>query len=190
MNDMVQDWINGLAGHSTALDISMKLLAKDAIFLVPFILIALWFWPAGSQQATNQRLAASAFFAVFLALGFATVLGHLYHEARPFTSDLSTKLLIHHSADNAFPSDHATVVFAVTGAILYWRRLLGSVCLGLAALVAIARIYVGVHWPSDVIAGAAAGLLAGLVLARLAPLLAGPQRWCSRFLPRLIVSSP
>jgi undecaprenyl-diphosphatase len=189
MNDTIQDWINGLAGHSTALDISMKLFAKDIIVLMPFILIVLWFWPAGAERAKNQRLAACAFLAVFLALGFASLLGHLYHEARPFTSDLSTKLLVSHSADNGFPSDHATVVFAVTGATIYWRRLLGFACLALAVLVAVARVYVGVHWPSDVIAGATIGLFAGLLLARFAPLLSTPQRWCKRFLPELLLSA-
>ena len=190
MNDTVQDWINGLAGHVSIVDLSMKLLARDAIFLLPFLMLGLWFWPAGPERALNQRLGAAAFFAVFLALGFAGVLGDLHHEARPFVSDLSTKLLIPHSADNAFPSDHTAVAFAISGALLGWRRFVGFVCLGLATLIAVARIYVGVHWPSDVIAAAAAGLLAGAILARLLPVLEKPQQWFSRFLPRFLLSAP
>ncbi len=190
MNDTIQDWINGLAGHVSILDISMEFLARDTIFLVPLLLVALWFWPAGSDRALNQRLAATAFFSVFLALGFAAILGNIHHEARPFVSDLSTKLLIHHKADNAFPSDHAAVAFAVSGAILGWRRLIGLVCLGLASLIALARIYVGVHWPSDVTAAAAAGLLAGITLAQLLPLLEAPQRWFGRILPAFLISTP
>jgi undecaprenyl-diphosphatase len=190
LNDTAQDWINGLAGHVSILDTMMRLMARDAIFLVPLFLVAAWFWPAGPDRATNQRLAAAAFFSVLLALGFATVLGSIHYEARPFVSDLSTKLLISHGADNAFPSDHATVAFAIGGAIVWWRHLIGAVCLGIAVLIALARIYVGVHWPSDVIVAAAAGLLAGAILARVVPLFEKPQRWFSRFLPAFLISAP
>jgi undecaprenyl-diphosphatase len=130
------------------------------------------------------------FFAVLLALGLAMALGHVYHEARPFVSDGDTRLLISHGADNSFPSDHATLVFAVGGAIVWWRRGMGLVCLGLALLTGISRIYVGVHWPLDVLGSALAGVLAGAALARGVPLLETPQRWFSRMLPVGLVASP
>ncbi len=191
VDDSIQDAINGLAGHVGFIDFAMKTSARDVIYLAPLVLLALWFWPASNgARALNQRVAAAAFFAVLLGLGFATLLGSLHAEARPFISDTTTKLLIPHAPDNSFPSDHATVAFALAGAIVWWRKSLGFTLLGFALLIGISRIYVGVHWPQDVAAAAAAGFVAGAVVAACVPLLAIPQRWFSHILPPFLVASP
>ena len=190
MNDTVQDWINGLAGHVVPFDDVMKLAARDVIYLVPVLLLAMWFWPGTEkQQSLNQRVAAVAFFSVLFAIAVAAVVGRLHFEARPFVSDSSTRLLINHSADNSFPSDHAAVAFAIAGAIVVWRHRLGAGLVVLATILAIARVYVGVHWPADIVAAAIIGLLTGAATAQAVPLLAAPQRWLSRFLPSQIVAS-
>jgi undecaprenyl-diphosphatase len=191
LDDSVQDAINGLAGHVGFVDLVMKVSARDVIYLAPLLLLALWFWPAESRErALNQRVAVAAFFGVLLAIGLAALLGSLHVEPRPFVSDSTTRLLINHAADNSFPSDHASVAFAVGGAIVWWRRSLGALWLGFALLIGVSRIYVGVHWPQDVAAAACAGLLAGGALALIVPLLATPQRWFSRILPSFLVPSP
>ncbi len=116
---------------------------------------------------------------------------HVYHDARPFVSDHSTRLLISHAPDNGFPSDHGLVAFAVAGAILPWHRLLGVLALGTALLIGIARIYVGVHWPSDIAGAAAIGLFAAAIAWFATPLLQEVQRQLGRFLPEpLIYTSP
>src|SRR4051794_50633 len=119
MNDLVQDWINDPAGKFSLIDATMKFGALDIVYLVPFLLLALWFWPA-SERALNQRLAVAATFAVVVALGLAAVVAHFVFEARPFISDGDTHLLIQHAADNGFPSDHTTLAFAVAGAVPGW----------------------------------------------------------------------
>jgi undecaprenyl-diphosphatase len=189
MNDLVQDWINDPAGKFALLDAVMKLSARDLVYLVPPLLLVMWFWPA-SERALNQRLAVATTVAAIVALGLASVVAHFVFEARPFISDGDTHLLIQHAADNGFPSDHTTLAFAVAGAILVWHRSLGVVCLVLAAALGIARVYVGVHWPSDVIGGAVVGLVAGVAVARCVPLLEQPQRLLSRVLPSQLIAAP
>jgi len=73
---------------------------------------------------------------------------------------------------------------------VWWSRRLGVVALVCAAAVGFGRIYVGVHWPSDVIAGAGVGLIAGAVAAGSVPLLVAPQRWASHRLPAALLSPP
>jgi len=190
MDGRIQDLINGAAGHSALLDRLMELSANDFVYLAVPLLIALWFWPvAFGERALNQRLAFATGLAIVLAVLGAAALGHLFSGSRPFASDPSTRLLINHEADNSFPSDHAAFAFTAGGAIVWWRRLLGAVALAFAALIAVARVYVDVHWPSDVVAGTLVGLIAGALGAAIVPWLAKPQRWCSRFLPTFLLAT-
>jgi undecaprenyl-diphosphatase len=169
----------------------MKLAARDVIYLAPLLLLALWFWPGtDSQRSLNQRVAAVTFFGVVVAVAVAAVIGRLYFEPRPFVSDSSTKLLINHSPDNSFPSDHASVAFAIAGAILVWRHRLGAGLLLIAMILSFARVYVGVHWPTDIMAAALIGLGVGTATALAVPLLATPQCRLSRFLPHQLITPP
>lgn len=61
----------------------------------------------------------------------------------------------------SFPSSHTVNLFAAAMVIAHFRRGLGAVAFGLAALVGYSRIYVGAHWPSDVVPSIGLGLLVG-----------------------------
>jgi len=68
----------------------------------------------------------------------------------------------------SFPSGHALFFFAAATAIWHYDKKLGYAFFFAAALISSARIFVGVHWPSDVIAGAALGILTGWTIAKAA----------------------
>jgi undecaprenyl-diphosphatase len=67
----------------------------------------------------------------------------------------------------AFPSGHAATAFAAATVIACDSRRLAIPAYSLAALVAWSRVYVGVHWPLDVIGGAALGILVAIALLKL-----------------------
>ena len=69
-----------------------------------------------------------------------------------------------HGSDASFPSDHATAAFAIATAIWLRWRAAGAVALVLAAVLAVGRVAVGVHYPGDVVAGAALGTGAAVAL--------------------------
>jgi undecaprenyl-diphosphatase len=73
-------------------------------------------------------------------------------------------LLIAPSPDPSFPSDHATAAYALAIAILLRHRKAGVVALGLATVIAVSRVALGTHYPTDVIGGVALGALAALTL--------------------------
>jgi len=103
------------------------------------------------------------------------VLGHLWYHPRPFVDHpAETVLLVRHGADNAFPSDHATVAFAIAFAVLVFHRRLGLVFLAAAALIGLDRIFVGVHYPVDVGASLLVGAGSALVVVTLG------RPWLSR----------
>jgi undecaprenyl-diphosphatase len=92
-------------------------------------------------------------------------------EPRPFAVFPHALLLAHRSADPSFTSDHATMAGAVAVGLLLVSRRLGTVAAAAAVLMAFARVYVGAHYPVDVLAGLVlGGAVAGLgwlVLRRL-----------------------
>ncbi len=89
---------------------------------------------------------------------------------RPFMSIPDVRLLIGRTGGFSFPSGHAFIAFM---AAVILTRFFGKVWLwyGLAALVAFSRIYLGVHYPSDVLGGALIGILAGYMLVKASELL-------------------
>ena len=93
-----------------------------------------------------------AFFAIpagLFALALGMIANHLYFDPRPFVAGHFTPL-VPHAPDNGFPSDHTLLVSAVAMIGTLWNRRLGMVLWILAILVAVGRVYVGVHHVLDV----------------------------------------
>ncbi len=93
------------------------------------------------------------------------VLKHLVQRARPCNLNPLVPMLIPRPSDFSFPSGHTSSSFAAT--IIIWKanKKFGVMALVLAVLIAFSRMYLYVHFPTDVLAGMALGLLCGLVAA-------------------------
>jgi undecaprenyl-diphosphatase len=100
-----------------------------------------------------------------LGLAAAKVVSELVDRARPFVADPNgVHLFTSHAADPGFPSDHATAAFAIAVAILLRKRGWGIAALVAASVLSLGRVALGVHYPSDVLCGAALGSAAALAL--------------------------
>lgn len=153
-----------LRGNDPAQD-AAEIFNAWAIFVLVAIAAATWFLARPGGSVRSKLAAASAGISAVLALLVNTALGHLWYHARPFTDHpKQTVLLVHHGADNSFPSDHASVAFAVAFAVLMFHRRLGVLLLVVAAGVGLDRILVGVHYPIDVATSMLVGLGAALVV--------------------------
>lgn len=136
------------------------IIADWLIYLIPLLLIALWLW----GEHDNRRLAAKACLVTFLALGVNQLISLYWIHPRPFMLDLGHAWL-NHVAESSFPSDHATVFAGVGVTLLFGgaTRLAGAVLLTGAA-VAWARVFLGVHFPLDIVGAiAVAGFAYGAV---------------------------
>ncbi len=103
-----------------------------------------------------------------LAITFCIVnlgLKNTVDRVRPYETVAGLHRLISRQKDWSFPSGHAAASFAA-GVMIFkgTRRWFGVPCLALAFLIAFSRLYVGVHYPSDVIAGALIGTLVSVLL--------------------------
>jgi undecaprenyl-diphosphatase len=149
------------------------LLARWAIALVPVVLVAAWV--RGNHAARHELL--QILLAVGLALAFGQIVTHFWPQPRPFTLHLGTQYL-DHVADAGLPSDHVLVFWSLALAALRTRRFAhwSFPLLGLGLLVGWSRVYLGVHFPLDVLAAlplAWAGTVAASALrAPLAPIFA------------------
>lgn len=156
LNGSIFDTVNDLAGHATLADDVMKFAARYMIFVVFAVVASSWFVRSGSDE--SRRLGVyTACLTAALALVGALVIQQFYAHERPFVSRTDVTLLIRHGRDTSFPSDHASASFALAVGIAVYRLRLGIVLLALASVVAFARVYVGVHYPGDVLGGAALG---------------------------------
>jgi undecaprenyl-diphosphatase len=151
--------VNGFAGRSSAVDALMIASAKYLPFVFALVLVALWL----SWRPRNQRGAFLAGVSALVALGLGQLIGKAFPRPRPYLSH-AVNQLIPRSLDTSFPSDHAILGFAV--AVMVWRynRRVGTALLVLATLLAVARVFVGAHYPSDVFGGAVLGALTSVAL--------------------------
>ncbi|HEX5429587.1 MAG TPA: phosphatase PAP2 family protein [Patescibacteria group bacterium] len=143
--------INGWAGHSAILDKIGTFVGGDYfLYLFGLAVILLWF---------NKRLRKNVYLAIvsgILARGIiAEVLKRLVHRPRPFQVLKVHQLIVDNEAGNSFPSGHAVAYFVFAFAFLgteYFWPFFVAACIG-----SLGRVFVGVHYPLDVIAGAIIG---------------------------------
>lgn len=112
---------------------------------------------------TRKAGVASAIALLLMLVTGNMILKPLVARLRPFTVNTAVELLIPPPTDFSFPSGHTFASFASATAILKNNRKLGIPALILAALIAFSRLYLYVHFPTDVFFGLLLGILAGLI---------------------------
>lgn len=127
---------------------SFFIFAAEYLYLASIAILGVYFLL--QQRSSWTRMALFAIPAGLFALLLGTIANHVYFDPRPFVVGHFTPL-VPHAPDNGFPSDHALLVSAVAMIGTLWNRRLGVALWILAVLVAIGRVYVGVHHTVDVV---------------------------------------
>src|SRR4030066_928366 len=131
-----------------------------------YILFAIFAVPAFFKDSKKSLFViALCFIALALGDASANILKHLFERPRPCQALENVRLLVGCSGSFSMPSNHAVNAFSVAATFSHFFRKTAVPMFLIAALVALSRIYVGVHYPSDVIAGAVlGGVIAGIIL--------------------------
>lgn len=157
--------INGLAGHSAWVDKIIMILSEYGPVVFGLYLIGLWFSGNSISEVTeNRKRALYAFFAAMLAMGMNQVISHVWYRNRPYLDQPVTRLL-QGAQDASFPSDHAAGAFSIAGS-LFGRTAGSNLLMAFAILVALSRVYVGLHYPSDILGGMMTGLVSSWLIER------------------------
>lgn len=161
------------------------------LVLLAVLLVAGWL--LGRRRPDAPRLTATAFLVglgAVLALLANQVIGPAVSRARPCHALAHVDVLLHCASDSSFPSDHAMIAGAFAAGLLLLNRRIGLAALLLALLLSFARVYVGVHYPSDVAGGLAIGAAIGtLIVLALRPATAAVAQRLARTPLRPLIGS-
>ncbi len=95
---------------------------------------------------------------------FTEIIRHFYNKPRPFEIIQTLQKLIEQTPGGSFPSGHAAFFFAIAGTIFIYDHKWGTIFFIGALLMGVARVYAGIHWPIDIIGGAALGFASSLII--------------------------
>ena len=152
-------WLNQGIGRSAVLDGAGSLAVSD--YFVPlamcFWMLGLWFFGQDSHaRGRNQRAVLAAAIALGIANLAVLLLDQVVFRDRPFTQfDLAT--LFYEPTDSSFPANPAAVAFAAATAIWLGNRRAAVLLFCLAVVWCLARVYSGLFYPSDIVAGGLIG---------------------------------
>lgn len=151
--------INNAAARWPAIDAIGIFCAVGLIFVMVIGLLALFASRARLREERHEfATVLIALFASIFAYATNFLISLVYFRVRPFVALADVNLLIVKEAtEKSFPSDHAALAFAIAVAVFMAHRRWGIVFLIAASSVALGRVFVGVHYPSDIIVGAVIG---------------------------------
>lgn len=152
--------INELVYESKALDYIGMFLADFYQYIIGAIIIIILLWKK------NRIMVLSAAISIFLSRFVITeIIKIIVQRARPYmVLETAKKIITENSDFKSMPSGHAAIFFALAMAIYFYNKKFGIFLFASAILISIARIFCGVHWPSDILVGAAIGIISGIII--------------------------
>ncbi|MFJ5763510.1 phosphatase PAP2 family protein [Neobacillus sp. NPDC093182] len=145
--------LNQFTGRYHFLDIFMIIISKKLRYLFAIILIILWF-----RNNFHKRIAILAGISAITAFLFTSMIKFVYFKPRPFLKKRVNLLAPVPSKKNStFPSKHTALAFAAAISVLFYKHTLGLILSILAFLTGLSRIWMGQHYPSDIIGSALIG---------------------------------
>lgn len=156
-------WLNA-PEHPSAFTLALAIFSAEHLIWAAPLLIGIG-WLRGGEATRKTMLIATA--SGLLGLLINQLIGLVWSHPRPFMIGLG-HTLIPHVADSSFPSDHLTLWWAIAFSFLWQRnlRIAGKALAVLGILIAWARIYLGVHFPFDMLGAIAVATLSAWLTLR------------------------
>jgi undecaprenyl-diphosphatase len=157
--------INGLAENNFYLDTLGIFFAYYFEYIFIFLLLIALFFKYKKEILIYWRAFLSA---IISRLVFTEIIRYFFYRPRPFV-DLPINLLIPAPDSASFPSGHAAFYSAIAFYVFFKDKKIGIFALICAFLISLGRVFVGVHWPIDTLAGFVVGLISALIVGKFLP---------------------
>jgi undecaprenyl-diphosphatase len=154
--------VNHFAASTAWLHTPARLFAEYGVVVFAGLLLLSWLLARHSGDHRRVTVSLWAPVGALVAVGLNQPISNAVAEPRPYTVFPHALTLVARSTDWSFPSDHSVMAGAVAVGVLLAHRRLGLITAALAVLMAATRVYVGAHFPIDVVAGLAFGALVAL----------------------------
>ncbi len=155
-------WLNGLSGNIKSFDDLMRLIASDYLMPLVFSLSMFGLWFSGktsSQRMTYQLTALMGIGALSISNAVVWLINSFWDRPRPFLDHPDElNLLFYSPTDPSFPANPVAIGFAVAMAAWTVNRKFGLWLFAAASLYGFSRVFVGVFYPTDIVAGALVGI--------------------------------
>lgn len=161
MNNKVFKLINQFSGRYSPIDLLMILISNKIRYVFIFVLIFMWF-----RNDSYKKVSCNAVKSTGITLFIHTLIKLFYFKPRPFVNK-RVGILIPSKMDSTFPSKHTLLVFAISTSIFLYNRVLGSIMWVLSVLTGFSRIWVGHHYPSDIIGSAFIASMTSIILDKI-----------------------
>ncbi|MFF4253980.1 phosphatase PAP2 family protein [Streptomyces sp. NPDC001663] len=176
--DLLYD-INGLAKDAPRwFDRVMEFVGEYGLLLAMVLLVVWCWWSVRRRGAEDAATSVAALVWTPLAAALAVLVNvpirGFVERPRPFRDHQGLDVLVSGKTDYSFVSDHATITMAMAVGLFVANRKFGLLGIGIALLEGFCRVYMGVHYPTDVVGGFALGTAVALLLSPLAMALLTP----------------
>lgn len=123
----------------------------------------LWFVLAASSFILDINAGLAFSFALLIQIGLQVVIKHLFSRERPYIKHADIENLMLPPDRFSFPSGHTAGAFAIAFVFWYFYPFMFLPMLALSCIIAVSRIYLGLHYPTDVFAGIGLGYLSARI---------------------------
>lgn len=169
MDYRVYHAINRFVVHHAWLGRGLNTFETWAVPVLAVATVALWLLARPGGKRKWKLASACALSSAGLALLINQLIAKvIWDRARPFDTHPSAHVWGAKSHDPSFPSDHASASFGIAFAVFLFDRVVGAVFLAAAVAISAGRVFVGEHYPLDVIAGGLVGLACALFVVKVA----------------------
>lgn len=160
--------INDFGKQYTYLNTTVVFIAEYMVYVLALVTLIYWF----TRKDQNRMMVVCGTITFLIAEVLGKIAGLFYSNNQPFAELANVNKLIEKAVDNSFPSDHTILFFSFCVTFWFFQKRLGFLWVILACGVGLSRIWVGVHYPGDVVVAAIISITSSIIVYNVVPKLA------------------